>query len=127
MMNKMIQKIPPAELKIMKFIWETDYEMSSKNIMYAMENKYNWKQTTTLTLLSRLVKRKFLSTEKIDRYTHYKIIIEYREYLNYVTKDFVRNMHNNSAESVFLSLYEDNILSKEEFEYLIEIANAFDK
>ncbi|MCC0785077.1 BlaI/MecI/CopY family transcriptional regulator [Clostridioides sp. ES-S-0108-01] len=123
----MIQKIPPAELKIMKFIWETDYEMSSKNIMYAMENKYNWKQTTTLTLLSRLVKRKFLSTEKIDRYTHYKIIIEYREYLNYVTKDFVRNMHNNSAESVFLSLYEDNILSKEEFEYLIEIANAFDK
>ncbi|MDN9956128.1 BlaI/MecI/CopY family transcriptional regulator [Clostridioides difficile] len=126
-MQKTIQKIPPAELKVMKFIWKKNDDVTSKEVIEAMQNEYDWKQTTTLTLLSRLVKRKFLSTKKIDRYTHYKIIIEYREYLNYVTKDFVRNMHNNSVESVFLSLYEDNILSKEEFEYLIEIANAFDK
>ncbi|KPI55154.1 beta-lactamase [Clostridioides difficile] len=123
----MIQKIPQAELKVMKFIWGKNDAVISKEVIEAMQNEYDWKQTTTLTLLSRLVKRKFLSAKKIGRYTHYKIIIQYREYLNYVTKDFVSNMHNNSVESVFLSLYEDKILSKEEFEYLIEIANAFDK
>ncbi|MGX8128262.1 BlaI/MecI/CopY family transcriptional regulator [Clostridioides difficile] len=127
MMHKTIQKIPQAELKVMKFIWGKNDVVISKEVIEAMQNEYDWKQTTTLTLLSRLVKRKFLSAKKIGRYTHYKIIIQYREYLNYVTKDFVSNMHNNSVESVFLSLYEDKILSKEEFEYLIEIANAFDK
>ncbi|KPI52950.1 beta-lactamase [Clostridioides difficile] len=126
-MHKTIQKIPQAELKVMKFIWGKNDVVISKEVIEAMQNEYDWKQTTTLTLLSRLVKRKFLSAKKIGRYTHYKIIIQYREYLNYVTKDFVSNMHNNSVESVFLSLYEDKILSKEEFEYLIEIANAFDK
>ncbi|HBG7285452.1 TPA: BlaI/MecI/CopY family transcriptional regulator [Clostridioides difficile] len=122
-----MQKIPDAELKVMKFIWEKNDNVISKEVIEAMQNEYDWKQTTTLTLLSKLVKRKFLSAEKIDRYTHYKIIIEYREYLNYVTKDFVSNLHNNSVGSLFLSLYEDNILKKEEFEHLIEIANDLEK
>ncbi|VFF93636.1 beta-lactams repressor [Clostridioides difficile] len=122
-----IQKIPQAELKVMKFIWKKNNEVTSKEVIEAMENKYGWKQTTTLTLLSRLVKRKFLSAEKIDRYTHYKIIVENREYLNFETKNFVSNIHDNSLESLLTSLYEDDILKKEKLEYLIEISNDLDK
>ncbi|UUV16782.1 BlaI/MecI/CopY family transcriptional regulator [Clostridioides difficile] len=122
-----IQKIPQAELKVMKFIWKKNNEVTSKEVIEAMENKYGWKQTTTLTLLSRLVKRKFLSAQKIDRYTHYKIIVENREYLNFETKNFVSNIHDNSLESLLTSLYEDDILEKEKLEYLIEISNDLDK
>lgn len=49
-----ITKIPPAELKVMKFIWSSDFTVASKDVIEAMEKLYNWKQTTTLTLLSRL-------------------------------------------------------------------------
>ncbi len=69
----MIRKIPQAELKVMKFIWKVDATLTSKDVIEAMEPKYGWKQTTTLTLLSRLVKRRVLDTQKIDRYTHYTI------------------------------------------------------
>ncbi|WP_334300400.1 BlaI/MecI/CopY family transcriptional regulator, partial [Clostridioides difficile] len=69
----MIRKIPQAELKVMKFIWKVDVTVTSKDVIEAMEQKYGWKQTTTLTLLSRLVKRGFLDAQKIDRYTHYTI------------------------------------------------------
>ncbi|MCC0673146.1 BlaI/MecI/CopY family transcriptional regulator [Clostridioides sp. ES-S-0145-01] len=123
----MIKKIPQSELKVMKFIWGKNDEVTSKEVINAMENEYDWKQTTTLTLLSRLVKKRFLSAEKIDKYTHYKIIVESREYLNLETKAFVSKIHDDSLESVLVSLHEDNILEKEKFEYLMEMANDLDK
>ncbi|HBF3067932.1 TPA: BlaI/MecI/CopY family transcriptional regulator, partial [Clostridioides difficile] len=49
----MIRKIPQAELKVMKFIWKVDATVTSKDVIEVMEQKYGWKQTTTLTLLSR--------------------------------------------------------------------------
>ncbi|HDJ1466739.1 TPA: BlaI/MecI/CopY family transcriptional regulator [Clostridioides difficile] len=119
----MIQKIPQAELKVMKFIWGKNEEVTSKEVIESMENKYGWKQTTTLTLLSKLVKRKFLLSEKIDRYTHYKIIIKNREYLNFETKNFMSNMYNNSLGSLLTSLYQNKILDKENFEVIIEIVD----
>ncbi|WP_165475867.1 BlaI/MecI/CopY family transcriptional regulator, partial [Clostridioides difficile] len=45
-----ITKISPAELKVMKFIWSSDFTVASKDVIEAMEKLYNWKQTTTLTL-----------------------------------------------------------------------------
>lgn len=100
----MIQKIPQAELKVMKFIWGKNEEVTSKEVIESMENKYGWKQTTTLTLLSKLVKRKFLLSEKIDRYTHYKVVVKYREYLNLETRYFFNSIHSNSIESLINSL-----------------------
>ncbi len=82
-----ISKIPQAELKVMKFIWEKNDTVTSKETIEAMERKYGWKQTTTLTLLSRLVKNIF-KCRKIDRYTHYTIVVGHKEYLSVETKDF---------------------------------------
>ncbi len=33
-----ITKIPPAELKVMKFIWSSDFTVASKDVIEAMEN-----------------------------------------------------------------------------------------
>lgn len=73
----------------MKVIWEKNNEMISKEVMEVMENKYNWKTSTTRTLLSELIKKEFLSAEKIDKYTHYKIVARKREYLNFKIKNFI--------------------------------------
>ena len=119
----MIKKIPEAELKVMKFIWEINKTVSSKEVVIAMEEQFNWKQTTTLTLLARLVKREFLSAKKIDRFTHYTILIGEEKYKNFETKNFFGTIHNNSKKSLMASLYADDIVSEETLEFFNEDFN----
>ncbi len=49
--------------------------VTSKEVAKAMELEYSWKMTTTLTILSRLVIKHFLASERIGRMTHYTILI----------------------------------------------------
>ncbi|HDX7086390.1 TPA: BlaI/MecI/CopY family transcriptional regulator [Clostridioides difficile] len=99
-----MQKIPQAELKIMKFIWSKNDIVTSKDIIKAMELECNWKVTTTLTIISRLVNKRFLSNERIKRITHYTILITKQEYKVFATKRFLEEVHSNSLESLISSL-----------------------
>ena len=114
----MIRKIPQAELKVMKFIWKVDVTVTSKDVIEAMEQKYGWKQTTTLTLLSRLVKRGFLDAQKIDRYTHYTIRVKNKDYLSFETKDFLSNIHDDSLRSLISALHDDENIGKDKLDFL---------
>ncbi|MCC0638541.1 BlaI/MecI/CopY family transcriptional regulator [Clostridioides sp. ES-S-0001-02] len=105
----MIKKIPHSELKVMKFIWSINVDVSSKDVIEAMEKTYCWKQTTTLTLLSRLVKKHFLDAKKIDRYTHYTTLVDKKDYLAIETLDFLNNVHDSSIVSLVASLNEKKV------------------
>nr|WP_228846428.1 BlaI/MecI/CopY family transcriptional regulator [Clostridioides sp. ES-S-0107-01]UDN53023.1 BlaI/MecI/CopY family transcriptional regulator [Clostridioides sp. ES-S-0107-01] len=105
----MIKKIPHAELKVMKFIWGANDTVTSKQVIEAMEKKYSWKQTTTLALLSKLVKKQFLSAEKLDRYTHYTIIIKEDDYLKFETLNFLNMVHDNSILSLVSSINDKKV------------------
>lgn len=120
----MIKKIPDAELKIMKFIWGKNEEVSSKQVIAAMEQQLAWKQTTTLTLLARLVKREFLNAEKMKRFTYYTAVIGEAEYKIFETKNFFERIHDDSTESMMAALYAGNILSKKTFESFKEIFSS---
>ncbi|HBF4617424.1 transcriptional regulator [Clostridioides difficile] len=100
----LIQKIPKSEFKVMKFIWEINDVVTSKMLREAMKDKYGWEATTTLTFLKNLVEKHFLDAERINRLTHYKILITEKEYKNYVTKKFLEDIHDNSLESLAESL-----------------------
>ncbi|KPI56769.1 beta-lactamase [Clostridioides difficile] len=115
-----IKKLPQSELRIMKFIWKADSKVTSKDIVLGMEQKYQWKQTTTLTLLSRLVIKGFLNSQKIDKYTHYEVLIKEKEYVSVETKDFFRNIHDSSIKSLLLSLHENINLSKDDILFIEE-------
>ncbi|HDJ1466765.1 TPA: BlaI/MecI/CopY family transcriptional regulator [Clostridioides difficile] len=112
------RKMAPAELKVMKFIWDSSTQIASIDATNAMYEKYGWKQTTTLTLLSRLIKKGFLSSEKIERYTYYKPIVMRSEYAKFETKEFINNIHNGSLESLLDSLITCEQLTDEERNYL---------
>lgn len=60
-----ISKIPQSELIVMKVIWDNEKTLSSKEIINILKEKTGWKRTTTLTLLSKLVQKEFISAEKI--------------------------------------------------------------
>ena len=66
-----ISKLPNSELQVMQYIWSQNKKLSSKEIIIEMSEENGWKQTTTLTVLSRLIKKEFLSVEKIGRYSYY--------------------------------------------------------
>ncbi|EIS9207390.1 BlaI/MecI/CopY family transcriptional regulator [Clostridioides difficile] len=113
-----IRKIPQAELEVMKFIWRVDVTVTSKDVIEAMEQKYGWKQTTTLTLLSRLVKRGFLDAQKIDRYTHYTIVVKHKDYLSFETKYFLNKIHHDSLKNLISALHDGENIDKDTLDFL---------
>ncbi|EGT3956591.1 BlaI/MecI/CopY family transcriptional regulator [Clostridioides difficile] len=114
----MIRKIPQAELEVMKFIWRVDVTVTSKDVIEAMEQKYGWKQTTTLTLLSRLVKRGFLDAQKIDRYTHYTIVVKHKDYLSLETKYLLSKIHDDSLKNLISALHDDENIDRDTLDFL---------
>ncbi|MFB5812140.1 BlaI/MecI/CopY family transcriptional regulator, partial [Clostridioides difficile] len=99
-------------LKVMKFIWSKNDIVTSKEVAKAMELEYSWKMTTTLTILSRLVIKHFLASERIGRMTHYTILIAKKDYKISETKRFLNDIHSNSLESLLNSLKDCNITHK---------------
>lgn len=89
-----IKKIPESELLVMMFIWDSeDKEVASTEILKTLGEKYEWKKSTMLTFLRRLVGRGFLEVVKKDRFTYYKALIEKEEYLKVETKSFFSFFH----------------------------------
>ncbi|EGT5367713.1 TPA: BlaI/MecI/CopY family transcriptional regulator [Clostridioides difficile] len=117
MLNK---KLPHAELKLMKYIWGVDDVLASRDVIEAMKLKYDWKKSTTLTFLKNLVDKGFLTTDKVDRCTHYTIAIKEKDYLKVETKSFFSFMHNNSFKSFISALHDDEELDYDKLDRLEE-------
>lgn len=113
-----ISKIPQSELNVMKIIWEKNEPVSSKEVINRLQEKVGWKRTTTLTLLSKLVQKEFLSTEKIKLYTYYTALISKKDYLEFETKQFFTNIHENSLKSLITALHENNEITNEDLDEL---------
>jgi len=113
-----ISKIPQSELNVMKVIWEKSNPISSKDVINELQDKIGWKRTTTLTLLSKLVQKEFLSAEKIKLYTYYTALISKKEYLEFETKYFFTNIHENSLKSLITALHENNEITNDDLEDL---------
>ncbi|MCC0644056.1 BlaI/MecI/CopY family transcriptional regulator [Clostridioides sp. ZZV14-6150] len=113
-----VNKLPHAELKVMKYIWGVDDVLASRDVIEAMKLKYDWKKSTTLTFLKNLVDKGFLTTNKVDRCTHYTIAIKETDYLRVETKSFFSFMHNNSFKSFISALHDDEVLDEEKLNKL---------
>ncbi|MDI7816943.1 BlaI/MecI/CopY family transcriptional regulator [Clostridioides sp. GD02377] len=118
MLNK---KLPDTEFKIMQYMWNSGYKtVVSKDVVDGMEKEYNWKQTTTLTLLLRLTKRGFLASQKIGKHTHYTILIKEKEYLKSETKKLFGGLHNNPISNLISKLHDKEDVSNDKLDALEE-------
>lgn len=106
--NVKISKLPEAELKVMRYIWESYRILTSREIVEAMEQKYKWKDTTTFTVLKRLQRREFLETGKIDKRTHYNVLVKEKQYQRFETREFIKNIHKNSIRSLISALHKND-------------------
>ncbi|MEG0250968.1 MAG: CopY/TcrY family copper transport repressor [Peptostreptococcus sp.] len=105
--------ITDAELEVMNILWEKD-STTSREVSSILEKKKGWKNTTVKTLLSRLVEKEFLETEKISNYFVYSPIVSQESTLEYLTRNFNSNICSKSVGDVIFQLIADNDLSSKD-------------
>lgn len=115
-----ISKLPHSELQVMQFIWSQNKKTPSKDVILEMEEKNSWKQTTTLTLISRLIKRDFLSVEKIGRYSYYEPKIAEKDYIQFETNNFMDTFYQGSLKNMLSLLNDNHKMKKDELEDIQE-------
>lgn len=115
-----VESLSVSELKVMNLIWNSDRELSSKEITETFEKSDGTTKATTMTFLRRLEKKGYINSEKIGRNTNYKIKITREHYINSSFKYFIDEMHNGSIKDFLESLIKSGALSDEEIEKLID-------
>lgn len=113
-----LKKIPESELEIMKVIWNNKKIISSKEIIEIMKDKKEWKNTTTLTLLKRLINKNFISAKKNKRITYYTAVVTEKSYLEMETITFLKKVHGNSLKSFMTTLHDNNVINDEDLSEL---------
>ena len=111
---KPTKRLPDAEFEIMYIIWENTSPISTNQIIAHLDGDKKWKPQTVLTLLTRLIDKGFLQSEKIGKERTYTPLISLKEYLSIETSNFFDRLHSNSLLSLVNTLYDGKTLSEAE-------------
>lgn len=117
-MFEKMRRLPDAELEVMKAIWDNTPPMSTNDVMKVVSQQKNWNISTLLTLLSRLIDRGFLSSEKRGRERIYYPEVDRQEYMEFETRNFLQKLHRNSVMSFVTTLYDNHDLTQEDISEL---------
>ena len=101
-----IKKLPESEFELMKIIWNNPSPISTNQIIDKMDQDDHRKPQTVLTLLSRLIERGFLQSERVGKERIYTPLITQEAYLAFESGQFMRRFHGNSFVSLVNTLYE---------------------
>ena len=111
----MAQQISGSELVLMKIIWQNGGSALYSLIMEELEKDQNeWKNNTVLTLLSRLVEKKFLKVKKIGRRNEYVAMVTEAEYQTMQTHSFLDKVYGGNVKNLVSTLLRQDILSADE-------------
>lgn len=115
---KNIPQISEAELEVMKIVWELG-EATSSEIVGRLTEKTEWKPKTIQTLITRLVTKEAITSEKINQKAFkYIPTIEEGEYKAEANTTFLEKMYDGSLKMLLTSFIQQNKLSKEDIQDL---------
>jgi len=118
-----IQRLPDAELEIMKIVWLSNKAITSAQIMAALVGKKEWVLSTVLNFLSRLADRGFITIQRYGRANMYTPIISEERYLESESKSFLARLHGNSFKSLVAALYDGMAISDNDLRELKDFIN----
>lgn len=107
-------KLPDTELKVMQVIWHNDIPISTVSIREELQKERPWNLSALQTLLGRLVKRGFLSTEKQGKSRYYEPLVTEEEYLAEDSRRYFQKWTGGSLRDLVACLYENHSVTKEE-------------
>ncbi|MDO5566882.1 MAG: BlaI/MecI/CopY family transcriptional regulator, partial [Planctomycetia bacterium] len=102
-------------------IWENDGIALYAQIMEELEKQgITWKKNTVITLLSRLIEKQILKTNKIGRRNEYKAVISMEEYQASQMKTFVDKVYEGNVAGLVSTLIQQNMISQKDYDELME-------
>lgn len=109
--------INDSELPIMKALWEKDGVTSPEILDGLRGNK-----STLKTLLARLVERKAVRVEEINRRTYrYFAVVTRDDYIEGQRKAFLKKVFDGSAEKMLLNFVKEENISADALQRLIDL------
>ena len=112
--------ITDAEWEVMRVVW-TNTQVTSKEVISTLQEKLDWKQATTKTLLGRLVEKGALNTEQEGRKYIYSANIEEKEAIRSFTNHIFDRICRKKVGNVIESIIKDHTLSFDDIQRLEEI------
>lgn len=111
-----LKKLPDAEFELMRIIWQNPSPISTNQIIEKMEVGDRRKPQTVLTLLTRLIERGYLRSERVGKERIYTPLVAQEEYLAFESSQFMRRFHANSFVSLVNTLYEGHQMTGEDIQ-----------
>lgn len=114
-----MQQISDYELELMKVIWSNEGTALYAEISSALEAKgMVFTKNTIITLLSRLVEKGLLRTNKLGHRNRYYAIVSEKEYQAAQTESFVKKLYEGNVKGQVSTLIQTDMLSAEDYEEL---------
>lgn len=118
-MNK-IQRMSDAEKQIMEIIWAAGRPTTTREIIANLPKDNNWKQSTVITFLARLMEKGILKATRISKANYYEPCMTEQEYRNFETKLFIEDVHKGSVLGFISALCDNGDLTKEDIKNLMK-------
>ena len=115
-----MKRLPEAEFQVMKAIWAYEPPVTSSMVMGYLSGEKSWPIQSVVTLLSRLVEKGFLRSEKKGKERQYYSLVSKEDYLQFETGKFIKQYHENSFISLLSTLNQYKELTDEELDDLQE-------
>lgn len=119
-MKETIRRLPDAELEVMQAVWACEPPVARTDIETIVRQTHPMAVTTLLTLLTRLVEKKFLSVAKEERRSLYTPLVTRHDYLASQSRRFIDKVCGGSL-SAFASALCDSGLKEEELRQLRDL------
>lgn len=110
----MLKRLSESELDVMLVVWRAQEALDTGEVARRLQK--GWKIQAVQVVLGRLVKKGYLSCEKIGRLNYYIPLVAEADYRAAETETFVEKLYRNSPKSLIAALVQSQPLSKEDLE-----------
>lgn len=115
----MVQQVSDSELELMRIIWAKGGRVLYAQIMDdLMAAGSRWQKNTVITLLSRLVEKGLLKTNKIGRRNEYAALITEADYQALQAEKLIEKFYKGNAKGLVSTLIQRDMLTSEDYEEL---------
>ena len=116
-----MKKLPDAEFDIMQVVWANNPPITTSEIMKHLGHEKGWKIQVVVSLMNRLIDRGFLRSEKLGKERTYYPTVNQEDYLKFETGNFLKQFHKNSFLSLVTAIYDNEALTDDDVDELMEL------
>ena len=115
----MIPQVSDSELELMKIVWANGGTALYAHIMDELANAgRTWQKNTIITLLSRLVEKGLLKTNKIGRRNEYTAVVSETDYQAAQAQTLLDKLYEGEAKGLVATLIQREMLTAADYDEL---------